>query len=233
MVLKDGQRELQRASTPHASRVSRRRRPFASGGAAARGLRRLHSPFCRSRAPRPLSLPRARRTRLLQNAVERERKRQTGWRKYWARAKQACTLPPRVRVAVAWLLMLGIFTGLSMIAVIYSVVFGAETTRLMLFSWCLASAQTFMIEVRRNSLARTRARPRCRLQPRGPDSMMCPFAAHLCAQEPLVIALAILMPWLIDRLTGNELFGELFGNVVQNAVGLCVSTGNFLRARLC
>ena len=94
-------------------------------------------------------MPRARRTRALQDAVERERKRQTGWRKYWARAKHACTLPPRVRVAVAWLLMFGIFTGLAMIAVIYSVVFGAETTRLMLFSWSLASVQTFTIEVKK------------------------------------------------------------------------------------
>jgi hypothetical protein len=98
---------------------------------------------------------------LLQNAIERERKRQTGWRKHWARAEKACALPPRVRVAGAWLLMCGIFVALAMIAVIYSVVFGAETTRLMLFSWCIAQSQAFAVEVRADPRPRAGCCARC------------------------------------------------------------------------
>jgi hypothetical protein len=74
-----------------------------------------------------------------------------------------------------------------MIAVIYSVVFGAETTRLMLFSWSLAQTQTYSIE------------------------------------EPIVIALAILLPWVIDGLTSNEVSGELLSSLVEALVSNCVA----------
>jgi hypothetical protein len=132
--------------------------------------------------------------------------------------------------------MLGIFTGLAMIAVIYSVVFGAERTRLMLFSWCMASVQTFTVEVK--SPAREPCAPALPPASAGPWRELCcapsPPACAPSPQEPLVIALAILMPWLVDGLTSNELFSELFGNFVQNAVSLCVKTGKFFTSkRLC
>jgi hypothetical protein len=38
-----------------------------------------------------------------------------------------------------------------------------------------------------------------------------------------VIALAILMPWLIDLLTSNGVTGELLSSAVGAAVGNCLS----------
>jgi hypothetical protein len=84
-------------------------------------------------------------------------------------------------------MMWAIYVALAMIAVIYSVVFGAETTRLMLFSWSLATAQAYSIE------------------------------------EPIIIALSILLPWVIDTLTSNEVTGEFLGSLVSALVSNCVA----------
>jgi hypothetical protein len=167
-----------------------------------------------------------------QLAIERERKRQTGWRKHWARAKRACTLPPRVRLVVAWLLMFGMFIGCAMLAVVYSVVFGHETTRLMLFSWILASVQTFTLEVRTEP---RHPRPAlARVPPaRAGFSLLCcaPFAARP-PQEPFMIAMSILLPWLGEQLTSNALTNKIFGKFVSPVVGMCSTVaGWFVAAR--
>mmetsp|Transcript_23863 Transcript_23863/g.59455 ORF Transcript_23863/g.59455 Transcript_23863/m.59455 type:complete len:134 (+) Transcript_23863:1-402(+) len=128
---------------------------------------------------------------MVDKAIERERKRQTGWRKHWARAKRACTLPPRVRLVIAWLLMWGLFAVLSMLAVVYSVVFGHETTKLMLFSWCFACTQTFTVE------------------------------------EPFMIAMSILLPWLSEQLTNNVLVGKIFAKVVSPVSSWCYTVANW------
>ncbi|KAJ1628152.1 hypothetical protein T492DRAFT_1020329 [Pavlovales sp. CCMP2436] len=130
-------------------------------------------------------------SKMVSSAVKRERRRTTGWRKHWACAKQACALPRRVRIVIAWLLMWGTFAALAMLAVVYSVVFGHETTKLMLFSWSLAEVQVFAIE------------------------------------EPIVIAMAILLPWLSERLTNSELFGETLSSVVSSGASLCVALGRW------
>ncbi|KAJ1636386.1 hypothetical protein T492DRAFT_959521 [Pavlovales sp. CCMP2436] len=133
---------------------------------------------------------------MVDKAIERERKRQTGWRKHWARAKRACTLPPRVCLVIAWLLMWGLFAALSMIAVVYSGVFGHETTKLMLFSWCIACAHTYTFE------------------------------------EPFMISMSILLPWLGEQLTNNVLVGRMVTKFVSPVVSGCYTvTGWFSAAQ--
>ena len=85
---------------------------------------------------------------LAQEAIERERRRQSGWRKQWARFKTAVTLPLYVRIALAWLFMWGLFVGLALIAVIYSRVLGPTQTRGLLYGWCFAQGQAYTLEVR-------------------------------------------------------------------------------------
>ncbi|KAJ1636383.1 hypothetical protein T492DRAFT_959500 [Pavlovales sp. CCMP2436] len=131
---------------------------------------------------------------MVDKAIERERKRKTGWRKHWARAKRACTLPPRVRLVIAWLLMWGLFAVLSMLAVVYSVVFGHETTKLMLFSWSIACAQTFTFE------------------------------------EPIMIAMSILLPWLGEQLTSNVLVGRIVTKFVSPVVSGCYTLAGWFSA---
>lgn len=123
----------------------------------------------------------------VKKAVERERLRRIGWRSHYARLSAACTLPPRVRIAIAWLLMWSIFTALALLAVIYSRVLGASTTRLMLLSWGLAQAQSYTVE------------------------------------EPILILLAMLLPWIIDSLTSNELSGQICGSFVTVFVNTFVA----------
>ncbi|KAJ1629684.1 hypothetical protein T492DRAFT_840620 [Pavlovales sp. CCMP2436] len=126
-------------------------------------------------------------SKMVIGAVERERRRRTGWRKQWARANQACALPPRVRFVISWLLMWAIFAALAMIAVVYSVLFGHETTRLMLFSWGLAQSQTYSLE------------------------------------EPIIIVSSILLPWVIDTLSSNEVTGEILNEYVGGIISNCVA----------
>ncbi|KAJ1630048.1 hypothetical protein T492DRAFT_1117319 [Pavlovales sp. CCMP2436] len=165
---------------------------------------------------------------MVDNAIERERKRQTGWRKHLARVKRACTLPPHVRLVVAWLLMWGLFAALSMLAVVYSAVFGHETTKLMLFSWCIACAHTFTIEVRTEPYPR----PACaRVATCEGGLAHASFAAPLRRpQEPTMISMSILLPWLGEQLTSNVLVGRIVTKLVSPVISGCQTVAGWFFA---
>jgi len=83
---------------------------------------------------------------MVQKAIGREFARQSGWRKHAAALGRATTLPPRVRIVIAWLLLWAVFVALALLAVVYGRVLGPQLTRLALTSWSLAQMQTFLLQ---------------------------------------------------------------------------------------
>ncbi|KAJ1632394.1 hypothetical protein T492DRAFT_905142 [Pavlovales sp. CCMP2436] len=80
---------------------------------------------------------------IVTQAVERELARHSGWRKYMPRLP---SIPPIVRIVLAWLLVWAIFVALALVAVVYARVFGPATTQLILFSWCLGEFQSIAVQ---------------------------------------------------------------------------------------
>jgi hypothetical protein len=79
---------------------------------------------------------------MVQKAVEREFARKSGWRKHAGVLVRATTLPPRVRIVLAWLLVWGLYGGLALLAVVYGRLFGPNLTQIAIASWGFAWIQT-------------------------------------------------------------------------------------------
>jgi len=83
---------------------------------------------------------------LVQKAINRKLERQSGWRKHAAALGRATTLPPRVRIVIAWLLVWAVFVALALLAVVYGRVFGPQQTQLVITSLGIAQAQTISLQ---------------------------------------------------------------------------------------
>lgn len=162
---------------------------------------------------------------MVKEAIWREARRQKGWRKQWARLQPYVTPPPLVKIAIAWLVMWACFAALAAIAITFAFVFGPERTRLLLFSWTFAEGQTLFLEVRERERARRCACQRCYARARAHTARRCMAHARAAAeQEPLIIAMTIVLPYVMDALTANGVIGEVFNEVFANVVGAVVAS---------
>ena len=117
--------------------------------------------------------------------------------------------------------MWGVFTGMAFVAVTFSRLIGAEQTRLMLLSWTIAEWQTLVVEVRspaRGARARS-ASPRARGR-----RLSRSRASRARPQEPLIIAISAIIPFIMDRLTSNAYAAEVVNSLWSSTIGACISS---------
>ncbi|KAJ1615768.1 hypothetical protein T492DRAFT_99769 [Pavlovales sp. CCMP2436] len=77
---------------------------------------------------------------------DRKLARQLGWRKHAAALGRSTSLPPLVRIALAWMLLWAVFVALALLAVVYARELGPINTQLALGSWGIAQAQCFSLQ---------------------------------------------------------------------------------------